>query len=77
MNAPEQLPLPDVQSKPDLRNIAIEHVGVRDVRYPLTLRSGDRLVPTVGMWRLGVALPAHVKGTHMSRFCSSAPTRNS
>ena len=62
-------PLPDVQSSHDGRNIAIDRVGVKDVVYPLRLRTRDggeqTTVATINMY---VALPHHKKGTHMSRF---------
>ena len=60
--------MPDVQSSVDMRHIPIERVGVRGVRHPLTIASADGPLPTVGNWELTVALPAHEKGTHMSRF---------
>jgi GTP cyclohydrolase IB len=61
--------MPDVQSSPDMRQIAIQRVGVKGVRHPLIVRtqSGDTQ-PTVGTWNLDVHLPAEQKGTHMSRF---------
>jgi GTP cyclohydrolase I len=61
--------MPDVQSTPDTRQIPIQRVGVKGVRYPLTVRtqSGDAQ-PGVGVWNLDVHLPAEQKGTHMSRF---------
>ncbi|RTZ44462.1 GTP cyclohydrolase I FolE2 [Candidimonas sp. SYP-B2681] len=61
--------MPDVQSSVDTRHIAIERVGVRGVRHPMMIAAaaGDAL-PTVATWELTVALPAHEKGTHMSRF---------
>ncbi len=66
-------PLPDIQSTGDRRNIAINKVGVKAVRYPITLRTPDKgsgaasqtTVATINMY---VALPPEVKGTHMSRF---------
>jgi GTP cyclohydrolase I len=33
MNAPEQIFLPDVQSTPDARRLAIQQVGVKGLRY--------------------------------------------
>ncbi|SAK55452.1 GTP cyclohydrolase [Caballeronia temeraria] len=60
--------MPDVQSTPDTRQIAIQRVGVKGVRYPLTVLTEDGLKPTVGTWNLDVHLPAEQKGTHMSRF---------
>lgn len=60
--------MPDVQSSVDTRHIAIQRVGVRGVRHPMIIAAGDENLPTVADWELTVALPAHEKGTHMSRF---------
>ncbi|MBT8551300.1 GTP cyclohydrolase I FolE2 [Polynucleobacter paneuropaeus] len=60
--------MPDVQSTRDERALAIEQVGIRGVRHPLTVRSEAGSFPSVGTFEMNVALPAHVKGTHMSRF---------
>ena len=69
MNAPDKFLLPDVQASPDLRRMAIQHVGVRDMRYPLQLRAADGTTQaTVATVEMTVALPPEVKGTHMSRF---------
>jgi len=61
--------MPDVQASRDDRQIAIDKVGVKDVTYPLTLRTPDggeqTTVATINMY---VSLPHHQKGTHMSRF---------
>ena len=62
------LHIPDTQSERDERHLAIQRVGVKDVRYPLQLRVGKAVTATVGQWDLDVALPAEQKGTHMSRF---------
>jgi GTP cyclohydrolase I len=61
--------MPDVQGASDLRNVAIDQVGVKAVRYPITLRQacgGEQ--NTVATINLYVSLPKHKKGTHMSRF---------
>ncbi|MGC9259721.1 MAG: GTP cyclohydrolase FolE2 [Phycisphaerae bacterium] len=59
----------DVQGAVDKRNIAIDKVGVRAVRYPITLRTPDGGEQnTVALINLYVSLPKHKKGTHMSRF---------
>jgi GTP cyclohydrolase I len=61
--------MPDVQSSPDRRNIAIDKVGVKHIRYPITLlqpTGGEQ--HTVANVNLYVSLPKHKKGTHMSRF---------
>jgi GTP cyclohydrolase I len=67
-NLKEALHIPDTQSERDGRRLAIQRVGIKDVRYPLELRVGSAVLPTVAQWDLDVALPAEQKGTHMSRF---------
>ena len=67
-NLKDALHIPDTQSARDERHLAIQRVGVKSVRYPLQLRIGNTVSPTVAMWDLDVALPAEQKGTHMSRF---------
>ena len=62
-------PIPDVQAKHDSRQIAIDKVGVRGIRYPITLATRDgQEQTTVAMVNMYVSLPHHQKGTHMSRF---------
>lgn len=60
--------MPDVQASLDKRALPIEQVGIRGVRHPLMIRSESGNFPSVGNFEMDVALPAHVKGTHMSRF---------
>lgn len=67
-NLTDALHIPDTQSARDDRHLAIQRVGVRDVRYPLQLRVGEAVHTSPASWTLDVALPAHQKGTHMSRF---------
>ncbi len=64
----DALHIPDTQSTRDERRLAIQRVGIKDVRYPLALRVAGQVQPTAGLWSLDVALPADQKGTHMSRF---------
>ncbi len=66
--------MPDVQSSVDTRHIAIQRVGVRGVRHPMLIAASDEALPTVADWELTVALPAHEKGTHMSRFVALLET---
>jgi GTP cyclohydrolase IB len=62
-------PLRDVQNQRDERGIAINKVGVSDLRYPiLVLDREQKWQHTVAQVSLSVALPHHFKGTHMSRF---------
>jgi GTP cyclohydrolase I len=69
MTHPTQaLHIPDTQSERDERQLAIQRVGVKDVRYPLQLRVAGAAQATTAMWDLDVCLPAEKKGTHMSRF---------
>ncbi len=68
LHLPPLLALPDTQSEPDRRRLAIQRVGIKDVRYPLQLRVAGAVAATVAQWSLDVALPADQKGTHMSRF---------
>ncbi|HJO15289.1 MAG TPA: GTP cyclohydrolase FolE2 [Phycisphaerales bacterium] len=61
--------IPDVQGRGDHRQIAIDQVGVKDVRYPISVRTRDggheTVDTTIDMF---VSLPGDRKGTHMSRF---------
>ena len=61
-------PIPDTQSAADNRHLAIQRVGIKDVRYPLQLKVAGAVQSTAALWSLDVALPAEKKGTHMSRF---------
>ena len=68
MNAPQRIGLPDIQGLIDSRGIAIDEVGIKGVRYPMTVLAAGEPVPTVATFSMTVALPASAKGTHMSRF---------
>jgi GTP cyclohydrolase I len=72
----DTLHIPDTQSERDERHLAIQRVGVKDVRFPLTLQMGKATQPTIGVWDMDVALPAEQKGTHMSRFVAWLDTLN-
>ena len=58
----------DIQASSDDRNLAIEQVGVRNIRFPIMVQAEHDLMPSVAQFNLNVALPAEKKGTHMSRF---------
>lgn len=61
--------LTDTQSERDDRQLPIDRVGVRSLRFPLRIRDRDSAVQhTVATVSLAVDLPHHYKGTHMSRF---------
>jgi GTP cyclohydrolase IB len=68
LNAPEKFLLPDTQSLPDLRQMPIQKVGVKGLKYPVALRTPDGIQHTVAEFSMYVGLPHDVKGTHMSRF---------
>jgi GTP cyclohydrolase I len=63
------LKLHDKQSERDHRELRIDKVGVRNLRFPIQVRDKARAiqntVATIGMF---VDLPKEFKGTHMSRF---------
>jgi GTP cyclohydrolase I len=62
-------PIPDIQSLPDARNIPIDKVGVKGLRYPIAVKDRRKgRQHTVGLFDLFVNLPHDFKGTHMSRF---------
>lgn len=67
-NLTDALHIPDTQSSRDERRLAIQRVGVKDLRYPLQVRVAGVVQSTAARWSLDVALPAERKGTHMSRF---------
>jgi GTP cyclohydrolase I len=61
--------IPDVQNSADTRNIAIDRVGVKNIKYPIRVRerSGSEQ-HTAACFSMSVELPHQFKGTHMSRF---------
>ena len=61
--------LKDTQNERDTRQISIDRVGVRGVRYPIIVSDKEnRTQSTVATLALMVDLPEQYKGTHMSRF---------
>lgn len=68
MNAPERMVFLDMQSQADSRNVHLDAVGVKGVRYPVTIGTRGKPVPTIAALTLTVGLSASAKGTHMSRF---------
>ncbi len=63
------LPIEDVQSRADTRQIPINRVGVKEILHPVRVkdRSGGEQ-HTVANFNMYVYLPHNFKGTHMSRF---------
>lgn len=67
--APSANSLVDIQRSADERGIDIDHVGVCDLRYPITvLDRANGKQQVAATFSLSVSLPRQFKGTHMSRF---------
>ena len=61
--------LHDTQSQRDMRNIPIEKVGVKNLKYPIAVRDKENEIQyTIAKISMTVDLPMEFKGTHMSRF---------
>ena len=61
--------LPDVQNTQDTRAIAINKVGIKDIRHPVQVKSrAGKIQHTIANFNMYVDLPHEFKGTHMSRF---------
>jgi GTP cyclohydrolase I len=66
--------IPDVQSDPDSRKLAIDKVGIKAIRHPVRITErgsterSPRVQHTIATFNMYVGLPHHFKGTHMSRF---------
>ncbi|HPZ00823.1 MAG TPA: GTP cyclohydrolase FolE2, partial [Clostridiales bacterium] len=59
----------DVQNQKDLRNIPLNEVGIKNLRYPLAIKdSSGEWFTTHTTISATVGLPAEKRGTHMSRF---------
>jgi GTP cyclohydrolase IB len=59
----------DVQNETDYRNLAINKVGIRNIKYPISvLDRAHAAQHTVADVNLYVQLPEQFRGTHMSRF---------
>ncbi|ADD69171.1 protein of unknown function DUF198 [Denitrovibrio acetiphilus DSM 12809] len=59
----------DIQSQSDTRNLDVDKVGIKDIRYPIVLSDKERgSQHTVALINMYVKLPHNFKGTHMSRF---------
>ncbi len=59
----------DVQNSPDSRQIAINKVGIKDIKHPIRVKDrSDGEQHTIATFNMYVDLPHNFKGTHMSRF---------
>lgn len=69
MNTHKTAIIPDVQSSADLRQIAINRVGIKGIRHPVKVQDKSVGVQhTIATFNMYVHLPHNFKGTHMSRF---------
>ena len=63
--------IPDVQGSADTRKLAINKVGIKDIRHPVIVKDrSDGKQHTIATFSMFVFLPHQFKGTHMSRFVS-------
>ncbi len=59
----------DVQASPDLRQLPIQMVGIKDIRHPIRVKDRSQGEQhTIAQFNMYVELPHDFKGTHMSRF---------
>ena len=69
MNLPVELAIEDVQNALDKRKIAINKVGIKDIRHPVQVRErAGGMQHSIATFSMYVNLAHHLKGTHMSRF---------
>ena len=69
MNTPKPDTIADVQNSADLRQIAINRVGIKGIRHPVKVKDKSVGVQhTIATFNMYVHLPHNFKGTHMSRF---------
>jgi len=68
-NATTMSTIPDVQGRADTRQLAINKVGIKDIRHPIIVKDRSEGVQhTIAQFDMYVFLPHQFKGTHMSRF---------
>ncbi|MGH8428278.1 MAG: GTP cyclohydrolase FolE2 [Gammaproteobacteria bacterium] len=65
---PQIAGIEDTQALTDARQLAIDAVGIRGLRHPVTVADGDDVQHTVATVRLAVELPPERRGAHLSRF---------
>jgi len=62
-------PIADVQNMPDDRGVDVDKVGIKNIKYPITvLDKQNEKQQTVANVNMYVNLPHNFKGAHMSRF---------
>jgi GTP cyclohydrolase I len=64
-----EAPIEDVQGTADVRGIAIDEVGIKELQHPIRVAGpGGVEQHTVAKLSMSVRLPHNRKGAHMSRF---------
>lgn len=67
--AEQNTSIADVQNSADTRCIAINKVGIKDIRHPVVVKDrSEGEQHTIATFNMYVNLPHNFKGTHMSRF---------
>ncbi|MHB1515064.1 MAG: GTP cyclohydrolase FolE2 [Acidiferrobacteraceae bacterium] len=67
--APTEARIADIQSSIDTRHIAIDKVGIKNIRHPIRVKDRSQGEQhTIAHFNMYVELPDNFKGTHMSRF---------
>ena len=65
----EMFTIEDVQNAPDIRLLAIDKVGIKNIRHPIKVKDKTGGIQhTIAVFNMYVHLPHNFKGTHMSRF---------
>ncbi len=63
------LPIADVQSSQDTREISIDLVGIKSLRHPVRIMTESGAIShSVATFDMNVRLAHDIKGTHLSRF---------
>ncbi|MEO6694459.1 MAG: GTP cyclohydrolase, FolE2/MptA family, partial [Ignavibacteria bacterium] len=69
--------LPDTQNQADIRQIPINKVGVKNIKYPIAVKDRENEIQhTIATIEMTVDLPKEFKGTHMSRFIEILQCKN-
>src|ERR671918_323464 len=59
--------IPDVQSDPDSRKLAIDKVGIKAIRHPVRIQERlGGIQHTIALFNMYVGLPHHFKGSHVT-----------
>lgn len=69
--------LPDTQNQKDTRELPIDKVGVKNLKFPIAVKDKENDIQhTIATIAMTVDLPMEFKGTHMSRFVEILQNEN-